>query len=354
MNLLRKFAALLLFIFFNSIAPLHSSTNTGGDSHSFDFLIGEWSVHHRYLRIQGDKREWIQVDGTCGNLQLMDGLANIDECTINAPGGAYQAIGLRSFDVKTKQWAIWWLDGRYPSGPLDPPLKGSFENGVGTFYSEYLEKEKPMRMRFIWSKITSNTAHWEQATSSDNGKTWETNWIMEFQRQSIEKPSQDSAQIAKVSNSIGLANFDFLVGEWKVRHHRFQPDGNKWVDFNGNCSNHKIMNGSANIEEHKLDSPNGAYRAIGLRSYDPKTQQWAIWWLDGRYPFGPIDPPVTGKFEDGIGKFYSDYTNDGKPMRVRFLWSKITPTSARWEQSTSDDDGKTWKSNWIMEFQRVS
>ena len=353
MNLRRKFIALFLFLFLCCIAPVNSSTNTAG-AHSFDFLVGKWSVHHRYLRIQGDQREWVEVDGTCSNRQLMDGLANIDECLINAPTGTYQAIGLRSFDAKMKQWAIWWLDGRYPLGPLDPPLKGSFENGVGTFYLEFLEKEKPMRMRFIWSKITSNNAQWEQATSSDNGKTWETNWIMEFQRQSIEKSSQYAAAIAKVSNSTGSAHFDFLVGEWKVRHHRFQPDRNKWVDFTGTCSNHKIMGGSANIEEHKLDSPSGAYRAIGLRSYDPKTQQWAIWWLDGRYPSGPIDPPVTGKFEDGIGKFYSDYMDNGKAMRVRFLWSKITPTSARWEQSTSDDDGKTWKPNWIMEFQRVS
>ena len=141
MNLRRKFIALFLFLFLCCIAPVNSSTNTAG-AHSFDFLVGEWSVHHRYLRIQGDHREWVEVDGTCSNRQLMDGPANIDECIINAPSGTYQAIGLRSFDAKTKQWAIWWLDGRYPSGPLDPPLKGSFENGVGTFYSGIFGKRK--------------------------------------------------------------------------------------------------------------------------------------------------------------------------------------------------------------------
>jgi hypothetical protein len=353
MNLLRK-STTVLFFFLYCIAPTHSATNSTA-SQSFDFLIGEWSVHHRYLRVQGDQQEWLETDGTCSNHQLMDGFVNIDECTINAPSGVNQAIALRSFDIKTKQWAIWWLDGRYPSGPLDPPLKGSFDNGIGTFYSEFLEKEKRMRMRFIWSKITSTAAHWEQATSSDNGKIWETNWIMEFQRKPTNQAStHDSARVTKVTQPSARADFDFLEGEWRVRHHRFQPDRNKWVDFDGTCRNHKIMNGSANIEEHKLNSPNGAYHAIGLRSYNAKTQEWAIWWLDGRYPSGPIDPPVTGKFEDGVGKFYSNYMDKGKPMRVRFLWSQITPTSARWEQSTSDDDGKTWKANWIMEFQRVS
>jgi len=57
--------------------------------------------------------------------------------------------------------------------------------------------------------------------------------------------------------------------------------------------------------------------AIALRSYDSKTGEWSIWWLDGRYPSGPLDPPVKGRFDAGVGTFYSDYMNNGKPERVR-------------------------------------
>ena len=45
---------------------------------------------------------------------------------------------------------------------LDPPVKGRFENGVGTFTPRPL-RGKPMR--FMWSKITPTSAHWEQAFS---------------------------------------------------------------------------------------------------------------------------------------------------------------------------------------------
>src|SRR5262249_14368669 len=127
----------------------------------------------------------------------------------------------------------------------------------------------------------------------------------------------------------------------------------EWMEFESTCSHWPAMDGSANVEDYVLDQPNGPYRAVGLRVYDPKTRQWAIWWLDGRYPAGPIDPPVSGHFENGIGRFYSDYTQDGKPMRVRYMWSHITPTSARWEQASTADAGKTWKTDWIMEFQRA-
>ncbi|MBO0695642.1 MAG: hypothetical protein J2P56_06015, partial [Verrucomicrobia bacterium] len=121
-------------------------------------------------------------------------------------------------------------------------------------------------------------------------------------------------------------DFDFLVGEWRVHHHRLKPNSQEWVDFEGTCSNHKLMDGTANMEEHSLNAPYGAYRAIALRAYDLKTGQWAIWWLDGRYPSGPLDPPVKGHFENGVGTFYSDYMQDGKSMRLRFIWSNITPT----------------------------
>ena len=76
---------------------------------------------------------------------------------------------------------------------------------------------------------------------------------------------------------------------------------------------------------------------------------WSIWWFDGRTP-SELDPPVTGRFENGVGTFYSDDTFKGKPIRVRFTWSNITAASAHWEQAFSADGGKTWETNWTTDF----
>jgi hypothetical protein len=113
------------------------------------------------------------------------------------------------------------------------------------------------------------------------------------------------------------------------------------------------MDGWANVEDNAFNKPTGVTHGVALRAYDPKTAQWAIWWIDGRDPFGALDPPVIGRFDNGVGTFYSDGMVDGKSTRTRFIWSHITPTSARWEQALSSDAGKTWETNWIMEFQRV-
>jgi hypothetical protein len=155
----------------------------------------------------------------------------------------------------------------------------------------------------------------------------------------------------------GAHDFDFLVGEWQVHHRVKRPtDGGKWTEFEGTCVLRLLMGGSANVEDHVFNRPNGVTRAVGVRSYDAQSGEWAIWWIDSRVPHGALDPPTKGRFDraTGVGTFYADVVLDGKPMRTRFIWSRITPTSARWEQAYSYDAGKTWDTNWIMDWQRVA
>jgi hypothetical protein len=61
-------------------------------------------------------------------------------------------------------------------------MVGRFENGLGTFYAEHMFEGKPVRVRFLWSRPSEQTCRWEQAFSADGGRSWETNWIMDFSR----------------------------------------------------------------------------------------------------------------------------------------------------------------------------
>jgi hypothetical protein len=169
--------------------------------------------------------------------------------------------------------------------------------------------------------------------------------------------SQDTPPLPPASGNLGgLHDFDFLIGEWQVKHRKLKErlaNSNEWIEFEGTCHNYPLIDGWANVDENLFKVPGAAYRGVGLRSYDPKSGQWAIWWLDGRNPFGDLDPPVKGRFANGVGTFYADDTLRGKTVKVRFMWSQITPTSAHWEQAFSPDGGKTWETNWTMEFRRV-
>lgn len=158
------------------------------------------------------------------------------------------------------------------------------------------------------------------------------------------------------ADATGVHDFDFLVGDWQVHHRVFRPaDGGKWVEFEGTCTLRLLMGGSANVEDHTFNRSTGVTRAVGVRAYDAQSGEWAIWWIDSRVPHSPMDPPMKGRFDHatGVGTFYSDGLLDGKPTRTRFIWSQITATSARWEQAYSQDAGKTWDTNWIMEWRRA-
>jgi hypothetical protein len=165
--------------------------------------------------------------------------------------------------------------------------------------------------------------------------------------------SDDAPKAAQGAALGGLHAFDLRMGEWRVHNRRLKErlaHCHEWVEFEGTQRWEQMMDGRANVDDNVLNLPGGTYRGVTLRAYDPKTGQWAIWWLDGRNPLGELDPPVVGHFENGVGTFYANDTLRGKPIIVRFIWSQITATSAHWEQAFSPDGGKTWETNWISDF----
>jgi hypothetical protein len=155
-----------------------------------------------------------------------------------------------------------------------------------------------------------------------------------------------------------LCDFDFFVGRWRVAHRRLKArlaGCTEWETFGGTSEMRLLMDGRGTIDDNVIELPAGTYRAATLRSYDAATGLWAIWWLDGRMPHR-IDPqPLVGRFDaQGVGTFYADDDFEGRPIRVRFIWSDIGADSCRWQQAFSADGGESWETNWIMDFTRVT
>ena len=151
----------------------------------------------------------------------------------------------------------------------------------------------------------------------------------------------------------GVHDFDFMVGDWRVRHRRTDPGKHQWIEFDGTSSTRATLDGAGNVEDNLIELPSGSYRAKAIRAFDSAGGTWAIWWIDGRNPHAKLDPPVVGCFANGIGTFYCDDTIDGVATRVRFTWIFRKPDSARWEQAFSTDAGDSWDTNWTMEFTRA-
>jgi len=148
-------------------------------------------------------------------------------------------------------------------------------------------------------------------------------------------------------------DFDFLHGDWEVHHRRrtdFLDADSGWEEFPSTTRCWSLFDGAANVDA--IDMPHLGSKGLTLRLFDRETEQWSLNWSSSRS--GKLYPPVLGRFEGERGEFYGDDTLDGKDVRVRFVWSGISATTARWEQAFSVDGGETWLTNWIMEFTRAS
>jgi hypothetical protein len=146
-------------------------------------------------------------------------------------------------------------------------------------------------------------------------------------------------------------DFNFLAGEWRIKHRRLPPGAKKWDQFEGEATCWTILGGVGSVEELRI--PSRGFSGMGLRLLDMNTFVWSDFWVNAKS--GVLTTPgMTGSFENGAGIFIADDTDDGKPIKVRGLWDQITPTSCRWSQAVSRDGGKTWEDNWVMQWLRVA
>jgi hypothetical protein len=146
----------------------------------------------------------------------------------------------------------------------------------------------------------------------------------------------------------GQRDFDFEIGTWKTQLSRLQDPlrgSTTWVKYEGTSVVRKVWEGRANLVELDVDGPAGRLEGLSLRLYNPQSRQWSLNFSNSRG--GTLSAPSIGEFKDGRGEFYSQESFNGRAIYVRFVISVITPDSLRFEQSFSDDGGKTWEVNWI-------
>jgi hypothetical protein len=168
--------------------------------------------------------------------------------------------------------------------------------------------------------------------------------------------AQTTAPTARAVQRDGQHDFDFELGTWKIHLKRLQnplAGSNSWVEFDGTSVTRKVWDGRSQLEEFEVDSPTGHIEGLTLRLYNLKTHQWSLYWANSKN--GAISgPPNVGEFKNGHGEFFCQDTINDKAILVRYVWSDITPNTAHFEQSYSDDGGKTWEVNWITDQTRVN
>ena len=152
----------------------------------------------------------------------------------------------------------------------------------------------------------------------------------------------------------GRRDFDFFMGEWKVHNRRLRErlkGCTDWEEFEATCKAFPILGGLGNFDEITLRRESGDHLGATIRLFNPKTQEWSIYWSSNQNP--ALDLPMVGGFKDGHGEFYAHEPFEGKMIFSRFIWTVFDQDHCRWEQAFSPDGGRTWETNWTMDNTRV-
>ena len=149
-------------------------------NHDFEMLAGKWKMYHRRLnkRLENCK-DWTEFTSVDTNYLILDGKADMDIYrTTEMPGmegKLFEGVTMRLFNPATRLWSLYWVASN--KGVLDPPMVGSFQNGIGHFFAKDMYNGKPVIVMFRWDFRDRDKLIWSQAFSPDKGKTWEWNWV---------------------------------------------------------------------------------------------------------------------------------------------------------------------------------
>jgi hypothetical protein len=352
-------------------------------SHDFDFGVGTWKTHiRRLLHPLTGSNTWTTLDGRVVTRKIWKGRAALEEIEADGPNGHFEGLNLFLYNPQAHQWSLTWSSSS--DGILGIPTIGEFKNGRAEIFDQETLNGRTILARGIWSEIKAKTHRFEQAYSDDGGKTWETNFIAEKTLENPEPIILSSPVITAAptpgSPAAGLRDgqhdFDFDFGTWNMHIRRLRhplTDSSSWFEMNGTTTVSKVWGGKANIAEVEADvtsdphtpsdpntpnnpgaptGPNNHLELLALRLYNPQAHQWSISFATSNV--GVLSVPSIGEFHNGVGEFMDQEPYGDRTILVHFNIQSLSADKAHSEQAFSNDGGKTWETNWINDYTRVS
>jgi hypothetical protein len=160
-------------------APAVTAKDRNAD---FDWNLGRFKTHvSRIMEPLTGSTKWVEFDGTSVVTPIWGGRGNVIELDIEGPAGHTVGLGVRLYNPQSHQWNLNWANSR--DGVMAIPMMGEFRNGRGDFADVELFGGRTIFVRNVFSDLKRDSARFEQAFSTDAGKTWESNWIMTWTRE---------------------------------------------------------------------------------------------------------------------------------------------------------------------------
>ncbi|HZZ91975.1 MAG TPA: hypothetical protein VFE23_05390 [Usitatibacter sp.] len=135
---------------------------------------------------------------------------------------------------------------------------------------------------------------------------------------------------------------DFWLGEWDLAY----TEGGKALTSRNRIS--KILDGCAVLEQFD-GRPGIALEGRSVSAFDAGAKRWKQTWVDNTGAY--LD--FAGGMEDGRMVLARTAMRGEQRFLQRMVFEDVKPRSLRWLWQRSDDDGRTWKTQWEIAYRRA-
>lgn len=303
---------------------------------AFDFWVGEWDVN---LRIRQDDGTWPdQVQATARVYPILGGKAILELWSDERVAGI-KGYSLRYFDTTRDEWVL-WLNWPGPNRSGSSSLAGSFRHGRGEFFSTTTNPDGEETIsRYTFSDITPESLRWDDAFSSDGGRSWTHGWIMEFSRSGPRPSLAPEGGPAHTfhggtrCDDEAFRRYEFLTGR---NTGAIEAGGSGPVTITG----YRILDGCALMTFAGPSSDPERAWGFSLLTFNTFADRYELTTLTSQ-PGTPVRMFYTA---DATSLLFYELADEGRPtdrMRIEqdlegsIVWAHETP---------SDDD---WRPVWI-------
>jgi hypothetical protein len=163
--------------------------------------------------------------------------------------------------------------------------------------------------------------------------------------------SADGKLAITASNTSSKSDFDYLVGNWKIRNRTLKEPlvgSDEWEEFDATQECRAILLGLGNFDIFHTEFDGGPFEGFTVRLFDPQTRLWTIYWADSNAV--KLDSGKIGSFDGDAGEFFGHEVVARKDVIVKFRWDKHNSKAPIYSRAFSADAGRTWEWNWYSNF----
>ena len=297
------------------------------EARAFDFWVGEWDVQNRFFR----GGQWVAGgQASCRVESAAQGAAIVEHWKGFTGNKERLGFSLRCWDGDLQRWV---LILSWPSGPDDGGfgrLEGSFRHGRGEFFAG----QGAQKSRYSFSDIHPQRFRWDSASTKDKGKTWATDWIMEFSRRKEDAPAltQGPSESRALSSSAEARSLDPWLGSWTGQA-TLRTEFDEVIETTASLNCELILEGLALTESLELEGKQG-FERYSVFAFDSAKGAWTRYLVDRR------DPCVERLAGEGTSKSLSWTADLRKDLSARESWTLEGDELRirRWNKEDDDDE----------------